>query len=40
MAIINTGFVLNPKVSAFNQVRQIFLIWLYKEQNKKFWLSA
>lgn len=24
MAMINTGFVLNPKVSAFNQVRPIF----------------
>ena len=24
MAMINTGFVLNPKVSAFNQVHPIF----------------
>jgi hypothetical protein len=34
MAIINTGFVLNLKFSAFNQIRQIFLIWLYKEKDK------
>jgi hypothetical protein len=43
MAIINTGIGVYSKLSAFNQVRQIFLIWLYKEkikQNKKFWLSA
>jgi hypothetical protein len=35
--------VLNPKVGAFNQVRQIFLFGFKNEkikQNKKFWLSA
>jgi hypothetical protein len=34
MAIINTGLELNPKLRAFNQVRQIFLIWFYKEKDK------
>ena len=33
MAMINTGFVLNPKVSAFNQVRPIFNLVTFRKEN-------
>ena len=43
MAIINTGFVLNPKFRYIKKSAKYFRFGFIKKkikQNKKFWLSA